>query len=138
LLATALPGKDRGQYLSTLTLPHSGQWSITIAAFGKPVTLAPFEVIAPNGKPPVYTEAQRGHRLFVAKGCITCHGDIAVGPDLATRQFPVDYVKELLADPKKTFGNRRGAEEMPNLNLSAAEIASIAAYVGADKHAALR
>lgn len=139
LRATALAGKGAGQYVSTLTLPHAGEWAITIhPGHGKGVTLLPLQVIEPGARPVMYTEAQRGNRLFVAKGCITCHGDIAVGPDLTTRQFPVEYVTQLLADPKATFGTRKGATEMPNLNLNQQEIAAIAAYIGADKHAALK
>ena len=140
LRATAEAGKSAGQYLSTITLPTPGTWTLTIKSgfMNSGVTLLPIQVIEPGGRAVVLSDQERGHRLFVAKGCITCHGEIAVGPDLKDRQFPVEYVKQLLADPKATFGNRRGATDMPNLNLSAPEIASIAAYIGADKHAAVK
>jgi cytochrome c553 len=139
LRVVALPGKKRGAYASTLTLPTAGEWSISIfPGWGKGVTLVPLQAIAPGANPVSYTAAERGRRLFVAKGCVTCHGEIAVGPDLASRQFPEDYVKELLADPARTFGSRRGAKEMPNLNLDQQEIAALAAYVGADKTVSLK
>ena len=140
LRATATRGKGDGQYESTLTLPHAGEWTITIHSgfMNSGVTLLPLRVIEPGGKAVVLTDADRGQRLFLAKGCVTCHGQIAVGPDLTNREFPVEYVKQLLADPKATFGSRRGATDMPNLNLSQQEIASLAAFVGSDKHAASR
>ena len=139
LRATALPGKGPGVYASTITLPHAGEWTITIApGWGKAVTLLPLQAIEPGAKPVTYTEAERGRRLFVAKGCVTCHGEIAIGPELASREFPVDYLKQLLADPAATFGSRRGAKEMPNLNLSQQEIGSLAAFVSNSKRAAVR
>ena len=140
LRALGVPGKSAGQYVSTITLPTAGAWTITIRSgfTDSGVTLLPIQAIEPGGRAVVLNDHERGHRLFIAKGCVTCHGQIAVGPDLTGRQFPVDYVKQLLADPKATFGSRKGANEMPNLNLTTQEIASLAAFVGNAKQAAVR
>jgi len=140
LRATANPAKGDGQYQSTITLPHPGEWTITIHSgfMNSSVTLLPLRAVEPGAKMVALTDAERGQRLFLAKGCVTCHGQIAVGPDLTNRQFPAEYVKQILADPKAAFGSRRGATDMPNLNLSQQEIASLAAFVGSDKHAASR
>ena len=140
LRAMALPGKTTGQFVSTITLPSAGAWTITINSgfMNSGVTLLPIPAIEAGARAVALSDADRGHRLFLAKGCITCHGQIAVGPDLASKQFPAEYVKQLLADPKGTFGNRRGAQEMPNLNLKPLEIAALAAYVGSAKQSAAR
>src|SRR5207249_7612857 len=97
--AMATPGTEAGQYVASLTLPRAGAWTITIySGFGNSrVTLPPLLAIAPGAQPPLTPpESERGRRLFVAKGCVTCHvhGDIegrgpgAVGAALAGRRWP--------------------------------------------------
>src|SRR5207248_9270794 len=108
--ATASPGRETGQYASTLSLPRAGEWTITIHSgfLDRQVTLLPLSVIAPGAAtPPSPSEPERGRRLFVAKGCVTCHvhrevagsGVVAVGPELTNHPFPLDYLKQFLANP---------------------------------------
>ena len=91
--AVAERGKDEGQYTARLVLPEAGVWTVTIhSGFGNSqVTLEPLQVIEPGAQAPVLAAPDRGRRLFVAKGCVTCHlhrdvsgsGVVAVGPGSA-------------------------------------------------------
>src|SRR5207247_10711610 len=91
LTDAAVPGSETGQYKARLTVPEPGRWTITIhSGFGKSdVTLLPLPALAPGAPAPAaLSDAERGRRLFVAKGCVTCHlhravneTSIAVGPE---------------------------------------------------------
>ena len=134
--AAAVAGKDEGQYVARLVLPQPGEWSITIhSGFGNSrVTLEPMQVIEPAAQAPAaLAVADRGRRLFVAKGCLTCHvhgdvsgsGVVAVGPELTGRRLAPEYLQRFLADPSM-IGS---ANRMPNLNLKQAEIAALIAFL---------
>ena len=136
----ARPGKETGQYTAQLVLPQAGDWTITIhSGFGNSrVTLVPMEVTEANAPAPAALLAgERGRRLFVAKGCVTCHvhrdvkgsGRVAVGPELSTRGLAPEYLQRFLADPSSTGSSNR----MPNLNLKPAEIASLIAFLGNER-----
>jgi len=138
--AAANPTGSSGRYAATFTLPSPGDWTITIqSGFGTSrSTLEPIAVIAPGaGSPQPLAAAVRGRQLFVAKGCGTCHQyrgvsdhALAIGPDLTDRRFSSPYLARFLADPMGTLGDRRTTTaEMPNLHLSAAEIASLSAFL---------
>ncbi len=140
--APAAPGREAGQYVATLTLPRAGAWRITIhSGFGNSqVTLLPLPVIAAGSPPPApLAERERGQRLFVAKGCLTCHvhadvegsGVVAVGPDLTGRRLPADYLRQFLANP--AIAARSGAPQMPNLDLKPQEIAALSAFITAER-----
>lgn len=134
--AVALPGKEAGQYTARLVLPQAGEWTVTVhSGFGNSrVTLVPMQVIEPTAQPPAALLAgERGRRLFVAKGCVTCHlhrdvkgsGTVTIGPELTTRRLAPEYLQRFLADPSMVGqGNR-----MPNLNLKQAEIAALIAFL---------
>jgi cytochrome c2 len=136
--AVATPGKDAGQYTARLVLPQAGAWTITIhSGFGSSrVTLEPMPVIDASAQAPVLAESERGRRLFVAKGCVTCHlhrdvsgsGVVAVGPELTSRRLAPEYLQRFLADPSM-IGS---ANKMPNLNLKQAEIAALIAFLNPD------
>ena len=143
--AVAEPGRgsESGQYTARLVLPQAGQWTITIhSGFGNSrVTLLPMQVIEPSAQaPPPLAAADRGRRLFVAKGCATCHlhrdvsgsGVVAVGPELTGggggRRLPAEYVQRVLADPSSATPNSR----MPNLNLKQPEIAALIAFLNTE------
>lgn len=140
---SASPGIDAGQYNVTFTLPRPGSWTITIrSGFGNNlVTLLPVPVVNPGRSAPALAAADRGLRLFVAKGCVTCHvhpdvensGEIKVGPDLAGRRFAADYLQRFLADPN--IATTRGPDgfEMPDLKLDPQEIASLVAFINAER-----
>jgi len=134
--AVAQPGKGEGEYTARLVLPQAGEWTITIhSGFGNSrVTLVPMQVIEPTAPAPAALVAgERGRRLFVAKGCVTCHlhrevrgsGTVAMGPELTTRRLAPEYLQRFLADPSITGSSNR----MPNLNLKQAEIAALIAFL---------
>jgi mono/diheme cytochrome c family protein len=134
--AAATAGKSTGQYTATLTLPEAGAWTITIhSGFGDSrVTLVPLEAIAAGTRPSrALPETERGRRLFVAKGCETCHRQGGAGPDLASRPLTADYVKAFIANPPAT--PRSGTLSMPNLNLKESEIAALATFLTAERQA---
>jgi mono/diheme cytochrome c family protein len=140
--AVAVPGGEAGQYTARLVPPQSGEWTITIhSGFGPGrVTLLPIPVIEPGAQPPAaLPAAERGRRLFVAKGCVTCHlhrdvsgsGTVAVGPELPSRRLAPEYLQRFLADPA-TLGS---SNRMPNLNLKQPEIAALMAFLNVERQA---
>lgn len=143
--ASATPGKKPGHYSSSITLTNPGDWTITVhSGFGSSkTTLMPIEVTAPGAplsRAP--TDAERGQRLFVAKGCVSCHVHrdvkasmvVDVGPELTHKRYQVDYLKQYLANPAMAVTNRNGPK-MPNLGLKQAEIASLVAFINAERQA---
>jgi len=132
-----------GRYAATLTLPHAGAWTITVYSGFGPSNLTLMPVPAANAGRPMAepTLADRGQRLFVAKGCLTCHlhdavpasGAVKVGPDLSGRRFDADYLRRFLADPNIATTRGPGGFEMPNLNLAPREIAALAAFINGER-----
>lgn len=141
-------GTKPGRYTATLTLPQPGEWTITISSGfgGQRVTLMPIRAIAAGAQAPVLSDADRGQRLFVGKGCVTCHTHRSVvnerggkaGPDLSERRFAADYLAGFLADPAKTLRARGSTKFMPNLELKAREIAALVAFINQEGSAAGR
>jgi len=142
-----LPG--RGHYTATVVLPKAGDWTLTIrSSFGASnATLLPIRAVDSRaGAPPSLAEYERGRRLFIAKGCFTCHVNteatsqpgIAVGPVLTERRYPADYLSKLLANPEVVRPPRPGAPTMPNLGLKEREIASLVAFINADRQVSAR
>jgi len=136
----ARPGRAPGEYHATVTLSEPGDWKLTIhSGFGESrLTLMPVRALARGETAPALTDFDRGQRLFVAKGCVTCHthkavrgsGHVNVGPDLTVPRLAADYLKKFLADP--SIQPPRGDMKMPNLQLSAKEIDALSAFVNAD------
>jgi mono/diheme cytochrome c family protein len=133
-----------GHYAATLALPAAGEWSITIhSGFGSSrLSLLPMRAVASRSSAPSMTPDERGLRLFVAKGCVTCHvhdavtmehQTVAVGPALTGRRFPPEYLARFLADPSIGPAARTSATPMPNLGLAPREIAALVAFVNADR-----
>jgi len=134
---TVSPGGKPGLYAASITLPSAGEWSITIRSgfANSNVTLVALTAAERGGsltRP--LGDADRGRRLFVAKGCVTCHEQIDVGPHLAGRRFDVAYISGFIAAPPST-PSRPGGSLMPNLGLQQREIASIVAYLNSDRQA---
>ncbi len=135
----ASAGRETGAYTATLTLPQPGRWTITIrSGFGSSnVTLLPMPAVAPGAPVPApLSDAERGRRLFVAKGCVTCHlhravneTSIGVGPELTGRRFAPEYLARFLADPAAVVPPPPGQPGMPNLRLKPAEIAALTAFL---------
>lgn len=83
---------------------------------------------------PAIAPEQMGEALFVAKGCVTCHRHdgitimesvAQIGPDLTHYQGNPDFLRQWLSDPKAI----RPETFMPNLDLSDAEIETLAAFL---------
>jgi len=140
--AVAEPGKEAGQYTARLVLPQAGEWTITIHSgfMASRVTLLPMAVIEPTAQAPLAPPAaDRGRRLFVAKGCVTCHlhrdvsgsGVVAVGPELTSRPLAAEYLQRFLADPSMVGSGNR----MPNLHLKPPEIAALIAFINTQREA---
>lgn len=135
-IGPAFPGPLSGRYMTAVTLPRPGDWIITIhSGFGNSrTTLMPLKAIAPGSPPPpALSEAERGRRLFAAKGCVTCHVGMQAGPDLFSKRYTSEYLTQVLADPERVFAGRQATLRMPNLNLNAREIAALTAYLTASK-----
>jgi mono/diheme cytochrome c family protein len=134
--AGARAGRN-GLYEAALTLPESGEWSITIhSGFNdNRVTLLPMTASDSHSRTAAVAQPERGRRLFVAKGCLRCHvhdavdgsGDIGTGPELTDVQLPAEYLARALADPAVI--PRRSTEEMPDLDLKSEEIAALVAFL---------
>jgi mono/diheme cytochrome c family protein len=140
--ASAISGKKLGSYSSTLVVPTTGDWTITIASgfLNNNVTLAPLAAIGASAAPRVIAAADRGRQLFIAKGCTTCHvhgavegsGKVKTGPELTPKRYQAEYLAKLLDDPSiaKTPGQMN---TMPKLELKPTEVTALAAFINADR-----
>jgi hypothetical protein len=140
------PGNDAGHYHATLVLPREGDWVLTINA-GYRVTLLPVRAVGVGVAPPTVTAEERGRRLFVAKGCVTCHqNDLdtgnpssTVGPVLVAGKYQPAFLSRMLADPAALIPPRpESYVRMPDLQLDAQEIASLVAFIDAPRATAAR
>src|SRR5262249_41597930 len=135
--------KGSGRYSVSLVVPSGGDWTVTINSgfMGNKVTLAPIPAIDAGATPPKPTiAADRGERLFIAKGCVTCHvheevvgsGLVKVGPNLTPKRYQPDFLAKFLADPSiaRTPGKN---DIMPKLELQPVEIAALAAFINDQK-----
>ena len=128
----------RGRYSTSLTMPSAGEWTVTIrSGFGtSDLTLLPLTVVASGaGVTRPVADTDRGRRLFVAKGCVTCHVQIAVGPNLDGKRFDAAYLSGFLANPTPP---KAGKPAMPNLGLQPREIASLVAYLNSERQVGVR
>jgi mono/diheme cytochrome c family protein len=137
----AVATNKTGYYTATLNVPQAGEWSANIeTSFGKSnLKLMPISAVAPGARSVSYTAPERGQRLFVAKGCVVCHQQAKVaeynryevGPNLTDKRFPAEYLREYLANPSIKPPTIKGVR-MPQLNLNAAEIAALTAFINSD------
>ena len=128
-----------GRYVARITLPAAGEWSITLRSgfHASDVTLLPLTVVQPGASLTTsLTDADRGRRLFVAKGCVTCHEQLAIGPRLEAKRFDVAYISGFLANPPTTPS--KGTSPMPKLGLQQREIASLVAFLNSDRQVSRR
>jgi hypothetical protein len=147
--AVAQPARQAGHYAARLILPRGGEWTVTFhSGFGDSRTvLLPLRAVDRGSRAlPPLPDAERGRRLFVAKGCVTCHthaeGRVAgdgpggtVGPELTGRRFPADYLARYLADPsiKPSQQGSAPGPRMPALELAPREIAALVAFINAER-----
>jgi mono/diheme cytochrome c family protein len=127
-----------GRYVARVVVPKPGDWSVSIDAdyHQSRVTLLPILATgAGTHAAPALPPSERGRRLFVAKGCLTCHvhadvpgsGGSLFGPDLTEPRYTDAYLARVLADP--TIVAERTQWEMPDLKLKPHEIAALVAYL---------
>ena len=139
--ADARPGGKTGQYAADLTLPDAGEWSITIHSgfLSSKLTLLPVTVVSPGSRTVATTAIRdRGQRLFVAKGCVTCHAQdrtmsepaLNVGPAIVAQKYRDEFLARVLADPSGALpAGRAPVGQMPNLNLRPQEIAALVSFI---------
>jgi len=147
----------RGQ----IVFPATGDWQVTIHSgfLDAKAVLVPWRVV--DSLKPVrgtveehlasigvarFSEVERGRRLFVSQGCVTCHvhRDVAIrgqmsefGGDLSDRRLPADYLASFLKDPS-IKPRTPGKPEMPNLAMREKEITPLVAFLTAERRAAAR
>ena len=136
------PGTPAGRYLATFDLPRAGDWMLTIeGGFGaQSTTVLPLRAVRAGESPRTLSDIERGRRLFIAKGCFTCHVNTEVtaarsmtaAPELTGRRYPAAYLAKFLANPDSnplTEIPRNSWLKMPNLGLKEREIASLVAMI---------
>ncbi len=128
----------RGGYTATFTPRDAGKYAITIhSGFTADADLVPIVAVTPGATVAAMAPADRGHDLFIAKGCMTCHtvnavpgsGPYGIGPVLIAGRLSAEYVASVLADPTKAVVPPNTTFKMPNLNLKPAEIAALTAFL---------
>jgi cytochrome c551/c552 len=140
LTARAAATNKRGYYTATLNVPKAGNWSADIqTSFGKShLQLMPITAQTSGARAVSFTPVERGQRLFVAKGCVSCHqhakvedsGTYKVGPELTDKRFAAAYLRDFLADPSIKPPTKN--ERMPNLNLNDREISALIAFINGE------
>lgn len=138
----AVPGSERGSYVATVTPEEAGELTITIDAewHEARITLLPVRAVTTAAAIPAASASDQGRRLFVAKGCVTCHAkrddsdvqerhQIAVGPDLTGRAFAAEWLATKLTDPAKNRVRTNEWVVMPDLELADVEVSALVAYV---------
>lgn len=138
---SAVAEKEAGRYSATVVIPRAGDWTISINSgfMESRLTLLPLSTIEPGAVAPTIEDPVRGKRLFVAKGCITCHlhGEVkagqhvAMGLDLTDRRYPVEAIRRILAPTGPAVASR----EMPDLQLQPGEVSALIAFINAGRGA---
>jgi cytochrome c2 len=109
--------------------------------FGPSKAIVPLRVVAANAPAPApLLPYDRGHQLFVAKGCVSCHSHLVtkefnltnLGPDLTEPKFAAAYLQRFLANPAVKTDWKSG-NRMPNLGLKPAEITALVAFLNQEK-----
>lgn len=138
--AAAVAGAKTGQYVAHITLPHSGEWSITIHSgfITSKLTLLPIKAVDAGVASRALAGPELGRRLFVAKGCVTCHNNnvssanesLNVGPVLIAKKYRDDFLARVLENPSAALPpSRVPVGTMPNLNLQPKEITALVAFI---------
>jgi mono/diheme cytochrome c family protein len=97
--------------------------------------LIPIEAINAGHAPPALAPAERGRRLFVAKGCASCHHHSAVersggGIDLTGRTYGYNWLASLINDPYSVLPPRQSEfGGMPPFNMPYEDVEAIGAFL---------
>jgi hypothetical protein len=138
-------GRD-GRYAATIQVPKADSVRLVIATgFGRgrqtELTLMPVPVLRFGASARAFSAAEQGRRLFIAKGCGTCHvnGDVPewaewneggkIGPELTGRRLDAQYVRQRLTDPNSLPAIGTGNVRMPNLGLAEPEVVALVALL---------
>ena len=140
--STAQPAGQTGRYVATLTFSRPADWVITVdSGFGanSRLTLLPLPVVAEASHPAnAQTDVGRGLRLFVAKGCVTCHqNSLGIGEHFAwicARCCRQKIQGRQPGEHPVETGSRAGAPQqpvgaMPNLGLQPDEVTALVAFI---------
>lgn len=132
-----------GVYRARLVFPQAGRWSMRVNSGWGTLggEMLPLMVIAANAPAPTPMSAyDRGHQLYLAKGCATCHthqltaelGTVKFGGDLSEPKFAASYLSRYLANPA-IKSDWKTDNRMPNLGLKPAEITALVAFLNQDR-----
>jgi mono/diheme cytochrome c family protein len=140
--SAAQPVGQTGRYVATLTFPRPGGWVITVdSGFGvnSRLTLLPLPVVAKASHPATApTAAARGLRLFVAKGCVSCHQNslgsantsFGFAPALVARKYDDGHLASILLRPESVLArSQQPVGAMPNLGLQPDEVTALVAFI---------
>jgi mono/diheme cytochrome c family protein len=139
--SNAKPSGQKGQYTATITFPRSAAWTVTIDSgfMASRLTLLPLPVVADiRHAPAPLTPVGRGLRLFVAKGCGTCHqnglesGNTSLGfaPALVAGKHQDGFLASILLKPEAVLSrSAQPVGAMPNLNLQPEEVTALVAFI---------
>jgi hypothetical protein len=119
---------EDGHYAATLTLPRAGTWTLDIeSGFHGSIGRAALVALEPGSSARRLSREIRGQRLFVSKGCATCHLESwSSAPTLSPKGYEPSYLARFLASPPIPSGDAWG---MPNLGLTGDEVASLVAFI---------
>lgn len=155
LSVSSEPGQAAGHYVATLRVPDTDRLNLSIRSgfsgngWGD-LSLMSIPVVRPGKALPTVAESERGHRLFVAKGCGTCHvnGDVpefatmnrvvAAGPELTGRRLEAAYVRQRLTNPSSLPKLGDSPVRMPDLALSEGEVNALVAFISGGSERAAR
>jgi hypothetical protein len=132
-----------GGYQASITFDRPGTYDVRIndgfTQLGG--QMLPLKVVAAGPPVPAPMSAyDRGHQLYLAKGCATCHSHqlteeiftSKAGPDLSEPKFAASYLTRFLTDPA-TKKDWKTANRMPNLGLRPAEVTALVAFLNQDR-----
>ena len=141
------PASKKGSYSATFTVPDADQMNLKITSgfsgggWGD-LTVTSIPIVRAGKDRPTITLAERGRRLFVAKGCGTCHVNAEVpefaqanrvvdklGPELTGRRLEAAYVRQRLTNPASLPAIGADVVRMPNLELASGEVDALVAML---------
>jgi mono/diheme cytochrome c family protein len=141
ITAPAVPTRDAGYYSAILTFPQADTWKVAvISGFGGQLDRSHLEIAVLDDPrmAPALSAVERGQRLYVSKGCITCHAHAAIdgrstvaGPRLTHKRYDPDRLRQLLIAPPRREPVEAPNWQMPNLGLRDAEVEALMAFLTA-------
>lgn len=130
--ATPLP--EKGHYAATVKFPVAGAWTLDIeSGFHGSAGKATLRVVEPGVNVSPLSSELRGERLFESKGCARCHLEAwSSAPKIKATGYESGYLARFLTSPPKPTA---GEWRMPDLGLTADEVASLVAFINSPKPA---